>query len=90
LEKANNVISELRCTLQEDFCDVSSVVYNQVYEELRKEEMDKEKIDREVKEEDEVDEKIERREREKEEKIKNGEKIEEEKEELNFLCFFYY
>jgi hypothetical protein len=49
LEKANNVISELRCRLQEDFCDVFTVVYNQVYEKFRIEDMDKEKIDREVK-----------------------------------------
>jgi flagellin-specific chaperone FliS len=43
LEKANNIISELMCTLQEDFGDVFTVVYNQVYEELRIEEIDKEK-----------------------------------------------
>jgi hypothetical protein len=31
------------CTLQEDFGDEFSVLYNQVYEELRIEEIDKEK-----------------------------------------------
>jgi hypothetical protein len=43
LEKANNVISDLMCTLREDFGDVFTVVYNQVYEKLRIEEIDKEK-----------------------------------------------
>jgi hypothetical protein len=58
LEKANNVISELRCTLQEDFDDVFIVVYIQIHEELRIEEMDKEKLDRETKEQEELDEKM--------------------------------
>jgi hypothetical protein len=44
LEKANNVISDLMCTLGEDFGDVFTVVYNQVYEELRIEEIDKKKL----------------------------------------------
>jgi hypothetical protein len=35
LKKANIVISDLMCALQEDFGDLFSVVYNQVYEELR-------------------------------------------------------
>jgi hypothetical protein len=35
LENANDVISDLMCTLGEDFSDVFGVVYNQVYEELR-------------------------------------------------------
>jgi hypothetical protein len=43
-------------TLQEDFGDVFTTVYNQVYEELRIEEMDKEKIDREVKKQEELNE----------------------------------
>jgi flagellin-specific chaperone FliS len=59
LEKANNIISDLMCTLREDFGDVFSVDYNQVYEELRIEEIDKEKIERKVKEEEELDKKIE-------------------------------
>jgi hypothetical protein len=33
------------CIFQEDFGDVFTDFYNQVYEELRIEEMDKEKID---------------------------------------------
>jgi hypothetical protein len=89
LEKANNFISDLMCRLRENFDDVFTVVYNQVYEELRIEEIDKEKIERKVKEEEEFDEKIDQKEREKEEKIKNGEKIEEEKEEPNYICFFH-
>jgi hypothetical protein len=89
LENANNVISELMCTLREDFCDVFTVVYNQVYEELRIEEIDKEKIERKVKEE-ELDKKMEQKEKEIEEKIKNGEKIKEEKEEPNYICFFSF
>jgi flagellin-specific chaperone FliS len=51
LEKANNIISELICTLLlEDFGDKFTVIYNKLYEELRIEEMGKEKIDREAKE----------------------------------------
>jgi hypothetical protein len=34
LEKVNYVISELRCMLQDNFGDVFTVVYNQVYEEV--------------------------------------------------------
>jgi hypothetical protein len=49
LKKPNIVISDLMGTLQEDFCDIFAVVYNQVYEELRIEEIYKEKPDREVK-----------------------------------------
>jgi hypothetical protein len=90
LENANDIISELMCTLREDFGDVFTVVYNQVYEELKIEEIYKEKIERKVKEEEELDEKIEQKEKEKEEKIKNGEKIEEEKEEPNYICFFHF
>jgi hypothetical protein len=54
--------------------------------------MDKEKIDREVKEEEEVDKILERKEREKEKIVKSGEveKIEEDQEELNSICFFFY
>jgi L-fucose isomerase-like protein len=78
------------CTLREDFGDVFTVVYNQVYEELRIEEIDKEKIERKVKEEEEPNEKIKQKERQKEEKIKNGEKIEEEKEELNYIYYFLF
>jgi hypothetical protein len=63
-EKENNVISELMCTLQEDYGDVFTIVYNQVYEELRIEQKDKEKIERKVKEEEELDEKIKQKERE--------------------------
>jgi hypothetical protein len=57
LEKGNIVISDFMCFLQEDLGDVFIVVYNQVYEELRIEEIDKEKIERKVKEEEELDEK---------------------------------
>jgi hypothetical protein len=63
LKKANKDISELRCILQEDLGDVFTVVYNQVYEEFRIEEMDKEKIDREIKEQEELDEELERKKR---------------------------
>jgi hypothetical protein len=59
LEKENDVISELGCMLQKDFGDVFSVVYNQVYEELRIEEIDKEKLERKVKEEEELHEEME-------------------------------
>jgi hypothetical protein len=90
LENANDVISDLMCSLREDFGDVFTVAYNQVYEELRIEEIDKEKIERKVKEEEDLDEKMEQKEREKEEKIKNGEKIEEEKEKPNKICFFIF
>jgi hypothetical protein len=89
LKKTNKVISELKCILQEDFGDIFTVVYNQVYEELRIEEIDKEKIERKAKEEEELDQKMEQKEREKEEKIKNGEKIKEEKEEPNYIRFFF-
>jgi hypothetical protein len=41
LGRASIIISELMCTLQEDFDDVFTVVYNQVYEELKIAEMDK-------------------------------------------------
>jgi GTP1/Obg family GTP-binding protein len=53
--------------------------------------MDKEKIDREVKEQEELDKEFERKKREKEEKIKNGEveKIEEYQEEFNSICYFF-
>jgi hypothetical protein len=84
-KKAYNVISDLKCTLREDFGDVFSVVYNQVYEELRIEEIDKEKIERKGQAEEEVDEKMEKKERDKEEKIKNGEETEEDKKEPNLL-----
>jgi hypothetical protein len=90
LENANDVISNLMCTLREDFGDVYTVVYNQVYEELRIEEIDKEKFERKVKEEEELDKKMEQKEKEIEEKIENGEKIEEEKEEPNYICFFLH
>jgi hypothetical protein len=91
LEKANNVISDLMCTLWEDFGDIFSVIYNQVYEKLKIEEIGTEKIERKVKEEEELDEKIEQKEKEIEEKIKNGEKIEEEKEEPNYIyCFSFF
>jgi hypothetical protein len=43
LKKANVITSDLMYTLQEDFGDVLTVVYNEVYEELRIEEMDKKK-----------------------------------------------
>jgi hypothetical protein len=46
LKKSNNVISQLIYTIQKDFGDVFTVVYNQVYEELRTEEIEKEKIER--------------------------------------------
>jgi hypothetical protein len=45
--------------------------------------MDKEKIERKGKEEEELDGKMEQKERE------NGEKIEEEKEQSNYICFFF-
>jgi hypothetical protein len=92
LKKTNIVISDFMCTLQEDFGDVFTIAYNQVYEELRMKGMDKEKIDREVKEQEELDEELELKESEKEEKIKNGEveKIEEEQEEFNSICFFLF
>jgi hypothetical protein len=88
LEKANNVISDFICTLWEYFGDKFIVVYNQVYEELRIEEIDNEKIERKVKEEEELDEKMEQKEKEIEEKIKNGQRIEEQKEAPNYICFF--
>jgi hypothetical protein len=50
MKKVNVVILNIMCSLQKDYCGVFTVVYNQEHEELRMEEMDKEKIDREVKE----------------------------------------
>jgi hypothetical protein len=45
--------------LQEVSGDIFTIVYNQVYEELRIEKIDKEKIERKVKEEEELDKKME-------------------------------
>jgi hypothetical protein len=58
LKKWNNVILELICTLEENFEDVFTVFCNQVYEELKIEEMDK-KLDREVKDQEDLDEELE-------------------------------
>jgi hypothetical protein len=52
--------------------------------------MDKEKIERKVKEDEELDKEMDWKEREKEEKIKNREEIEEEQEEPNHICFFNF
>jgi hypothetical protein len=54
--------------------------------------MDKEKIDREVKGQEELDEELEGKEREKKEKIKNGEveKIEKDQEKFNSVHFFLF
>jgi hypothetical protein len=71
-------------------CDVFTVLYGLVCEELRIEEIDKEKMERKVKGKEELDEKMEQKERDIEEKIKKGEKIEEEQEEPNYIFFFNF
>jgi hypothetical protein len=90
LEKPNNVISDLMCRLREDFGDVFTVVNNQVYDEMGIEEIDKEKIERKVKEEEELDKKIEQKEKEKEEKIKMEKKLKKKKKSLFIFVFFIF